>query len=295
MDIRCPPEAFPATYRIHGCALVEGLLDPADLAPVRAEIAAEIDRRALALHAAGRLSELHTAAPFATRFGLLVAQCPEMEKDLDIANLLPRSVHELMHHPRLLAMLAGVLGSEIDANPIQHLRSKPPHDISSSAYFAVPWHQDSAVTTEDADATEIVTVWQPLLRADAEMGCVQVIPGAHRLGHLPHVEGTRIADRAMPATAPVSCTMRAGDVLVMSRFCPHNSTPNRSRDCRWSLDLRFQPAGTPSGRAWYPSLQVASVHPGRVARNHAAWVASWRAALARPNPGCKHRVVAETP
>ena len=77
----------------------------------------------------------------------------------------------------------------------------------------------------------------------------------------------------------------------MSQFTPHSSTPNLSQVCRWSLDLRYQATGTPSGRAWLPSTIVRSVRdPAAEVRDPAIWRAAWKAALAKPNPGARHRI-----
>ena len=34
----------------------------------------------------------------------------------------------------------------------------------------------------------------------------------------------------------------------------HSSLPNLSENIRWSLDLRYNPIGQPTGRAWFPGF-----------------------------------------
>ncbi|MBN8525469.1 MAG: phytanoyl-CoA dioxygenase family protein [Planctomycetes bacterium] len=284
-----------AGFRRDGYVIAR-IFDPADLLPVQREIAAHIDARARALHAAGLICDLHADAPFATRFGLLARQSDEMHGGNDIADILGDAMFALMRHPRLLDAVASLLGDEISLNPIQHLRAKPPAEQGRRlGYYEVPWHQDSGVTTPDADAALVVTAWTPLLGASEEMGCMRLIPGFHRRGHVRHVRdpqyGTCIDPALIPADGHVPAVCAPGEVVLMSQFTPHCSTPNRSAVCRWSMDLRYQAAGTPSGRAWLPSTLVRSRRdPAAEVRDPAVWRAAWREALSRPNPGARHRV-----
>lgn len=281
--------------------LVARVFDPADVLPAQREIAAHIDARARALHAGGLIRDLHSDAPFATRFGLLAAQCDEMHGGCDTTDILGDELFALMRHPKLLDAIGGLVGDEISLNPIQHLRAKPPAAQGRRlGYYEVPWHQDSGVTTADADAALVVTAWTPLLGASAEMGCLRLIPGFHRRGHVRHVRdpgyGTAIDPALVPADGHVVAACAPGEVVLMTQFTPHCSTPNRSAICRWSLDLRYQAAGAPSGRAWYPSTLVRSRRdPSAEVRDAAVWRAAWREALSRPNPGVRHRVEAAQP
>lgn len=276
--------------------LIAPVFAPEDFLPVQREISAWIEQRAHALHATGLLAELHADAPFATRFGLLAAQCDEMHGGMDVSDILGDALFALLRHPHLLDAVESLLGSEIALNPIHHLRAKPPARAGRrQGYYEVPWHQDSGVTTPDSDAALLVTAWTPLLGASEEMGCMRLIPGFHRQGHVRHVRdpqyGTTIDPALVPADGHVVGACAPGEVVFMSQFTPHCSTPNRSGICRWSLDLRYQAIGTASGRAWYPSFPVRSRRaPASVDADPANWRAAWRAALAQPNPGAKHRI-----
>ena len=52
----------------------------------------------------------------------------------------------------------------------------------------------------------------------------------------------------------VNCVMKRGDVLFIHRFTPHRGTLNLSNYVRWSIDLRFQKTGTPTGRHFWPEF-----------------------------------------
>jgi phytanoyl-CoA hydroxylase len=284
-----------ATFHRDGF-IIARIFEPQDLVPVQCEIAAHLDVRARALHAAGLIQELHAEAPFATRFGLLSAQCDEMHGGNDSTDILGDDLFALMRHPKMLDAVGSLLGGEISLNPIQHLRAKPPAGAGRRlGYYEVPWHQDSAVTTPDADHALVVTAWTPLLGASEEMGCMRLIPGFHRQGHVRHVSdpqyGTTIDPVLVPGSGHVVGTCLPGEVVLMGQFTPHCSTPNRSQICRWSLDLRYQATGVPSGRAWHPSTVLQSRRdPASEVHDPAVWRRSWIDAKGRPNPGAKHRL-----
>ena len=281
-----------------GVLLARGLLDPGALSGIKQELSEAIDRRARELLTARAITELHQAAPFAQRYGLLMAQSPAIQDAFDVVPLYGRALFSFFHHPLLLDALSQLIGPELSLNPIHHIRAKPPQAQTAEnvkGYFSVPWHQDSGVTIAEADASQIITVWLPLEDASEEMGCLQVLPGAHRLGHLTHVAtpgyGTSIRAADMPRITPRRMPMVAGDVLFMHRHCPHHSTPNRSNVCRWSLDCRFHRTGDNSGRPWQPEVRVRSLaDPGSVRSDYSAWVASWQECLARGDGRTLHRV-----
>lgn len=79
-------------------------------------------------------------------------------------------------------------------------------------------------------------------------------------------------------------------VIFMHRHTPHRSTPNFSDTVRWSIDLRYQPTSTPTGRPFHPAFVARSrAHPEQVLTDHAIWCRLWEEALARPQPRA-HRV-----
>lgn len=276
--------------------VIAQVFEPQDYLPVQSEISAHVDAQARALHSQGLLHDLHAEAPFATRFALLAAQCADMHGGNDSTDILGDELFALMRHEKMLSTVASLLGDEITLNPIQHLRAKPPAGAGRGlGYYEVPWHQDSGVTTPDADAALVVTAWTPLLGASEEMGCMHLIPGFHRQGHVRHISdpqyGTTIDPKLVPAEGHVVGACRPGEVVLMSQFTPHCSTPNRSRICRFSIDLRYQATGGPSGRSWHPSTVLQSYQdPASEVRDPAVWRCSWRDALAKLNPGVRHRI-----
>jgi phytanoyl-CoA hydroxylase len=79
-------------------------------------------------------------------------------------------------------------------------------------------------------------------------------------------------------------------VVLMSRFTPHRSTPNFSDQCRWSLDLRYQPTGQHTGRTGHPDF-IARSHrdPASELSNYKEWCHRWVDAFESPNGVVMHR------
>lgn len=271
-------------FQREGVLVAEGVLTDADLAPVIAGYERWIDNRAAALG----LADVAPEAPFETRFAHLYAQNRELERGMDVMNARLPEFFDFLRTPNLLAAVASLLGTqELITSPIQHIRGKVT-DLSEGSYFNVPWHQDAAVTWEEADHSEIVTCWIPLVDATVENGCMEILPGVWKNGLLPHIAGgggATIRPDALPAVEPLIASVKKGGVVFMHRCTPHHSTPNRTDGVRWSLDLRYQPTGTPTGRPWQPAFVVSSERdPSTICTDYAQWDQEWAEALAKPAP-----------
>ena len=141
----------------------------------------------------------------------------------------------------------------------------------------------------------------PLIYAAAgfiHIGCMYAVAGSHRaaavnpseFGLTTHCPGKKhvsenyvpdiyIPDEAIDRDNLVPLTARAGDVVLLHRRTVHGAGENTSAGIRWSFDLRYQPAGTPSGRECFPSFLVASeARPQDCIRSTAAYRRLWLAA-----------------
>lgn len=68
-------------------------------------------------------------------------------------------------------MHAQLLGPDIAGHPVWNLRSKAPQQ----AEMNVPWHQDNAYMSEEAWNNLTVVAWIPLVDANENNGCMQVV------------------------------------------------------------------------------------------------------------------------
>ena len=189
-------------FRDEGVLVAEGILTDADLAPVIAEYAAWIDERANRLKNEGKITDLYTDAPYAQRVALLYAQSPDILSGMDIMTVLGPATFEFLHNPHLLDAVESLIGPEITCNPIQHIRAKPPSKYAGegTGFYNVPWHQDAGVTWEEADDSDIITCWLPLVDATVENGCMEVMSDAWKQGYRTHQAegGTTIRPDLLP-------------------------------------------------------------------------------------------------
>lgn len=284
-----------AMFDNDGFLLLRGILADSDVDPVIEEYEAHIDRRANELLAEGKIGDRHADAPFDKRLALINDQCAEIYADLDIYRLRGKASFEFLLNDNLLGLVEPIVGPEIICSPIQHIRGKLPHGTTKGGDGHVaPWHQDAGVTWEEADPHFILTVWLPMVSATPDNGCLQIIPRVHKTGLWKHEtiqgKGTVIAEEAMPDVEPLTLPMEKGDVLLMSKEIPHRSTPNNTDTVRWSMDLRYQKTGTPTGRPFYPDFVVRSrSNPDSVLTDHREWARMWEEALAAEAAGgAKH-------
>lgn len=113
---------------------------------------------------------------------------------------------------------------------------------------AKPWHQDAAYFRV-RDPGLVVGVWIALDPARRENGCMEVIPGSHLEGPVPHVPAEdvnlctidparlRLADR-------VAVELEPGDALVFHPLLHHYTAPNNSDLRRRALQFHYTQAGT---------------------------------------------------
>ena len=281
-------------FRENGYVAVEGLIDDASLAAVKNEYSDRLDE----LYDDWFEQGFVRAAPEGLSFWDKLTCCYQGEVDwfqhLDIS--LPHdgicedtpmhfgpAVFDLVTHPGLLDAVEQLIGPEITSNPIQHVRIKPPeHALPESEIRAhitrTDWHQDMGVTLPAADNTKMVTVWLAVTDATVENGCLQVSPGS-RSELLPHCIRTQvgIADVFRKELTSAPAPVKAGGAVIFDPFTPHASLPNRSREFRWSFDLRYNVTGHPTGRSQFPDFVARSrADPSSELRDWRRWLRSWQ-------------------
>ena len=271
-----------AEFRDRGVLVVEGVLSNADLEPVITELIDFVDRRARELFAEGRITDLFAQEPFDRRIGKLFAQSPRVVNRLHYMRMGGPAMFAFLRNRSLLDAVQCLIGAELMCSPIQHVRAKVPGRCARDGRGneVIPWHQDAATTGEEADVSDIITCWIPLVDATRETGCMQVLPGAWRLGYLEHGVGTTIRPECLPDTQPVHAECRKGGVVFMHKLTPHCSTENLGERVRWSIDLRYQKTGTPTGRPFYPDFPVRSAkRPETVLTDYEEWRRRWRESM----------------
>ena len=279
-----------AQFDEEGYLVIEDVLNPQqDLDPVIEEYSVILDRLARELYERDEISSLYTDLPFAKRLTQIQYQSGKSYSQhfeialpkRNVADDTPVSVgpaiFSLLRNAKLLDAVESLIGGEIYANPIQHVRLRQPAHLSANPNAPIIWHQDNAFMMPEADETEMVTLWIPLLDATIENGCLQLIPYSHRDGLQQHCNpSVAIPDRLIRSDDAVPVPLQQGGVLFMHRLMEHAPLANRSDTIRWSFDLRYNPSDKPSGRDVQPGFVARSrSRPETEVRDYEAWSALW--------------------
>ena len=147
-------------------------------------------------------------------------------------------VHQLCAHRELVDRVASILGPDL---LLWHTRFFDKLPGSGPVH----WHQDAHFWPIDPDIC--VTAWIAIDRADRTNGCLEFMPGSHRL-RVPHVavQGAgRFARKADPAfvdeTKKVSIELEPGEFVIFDRWLLHGSPANVSSQRRLGLAVRIIP------------------------------------------------------
>lgn len=269
MPIPRKPDASQLKYfHEQGYLILPDVFDPADLEPVRQELHREIARKAAALKAEGKLQNLHEELGFDQRLAAIHRDAKENGEVIikHLEGLRGGGFHapelfDVIAHPKLIAKVSSLLATEeVVASSVYRIRPKLPN----SGRGVVPWHQDSGYFAEHCDTQLIITCWIPLVDATVENGCMQILPRVHGGKVAKHHTGGNagflvIKDEDLPddPRKAITAACPRGGVVFMTNRTPHCSTPNTSGHIRWSIDLRYQSAETPSNVGIEPAAHDA--------------------------------------
>ena len=259
--IQLPLEQF----QDQGFMILRDALDARIVESAREAMKELVNQAADRLIALGRITDPLTGDPFETRLYHLY------KNNLDLA---PKSYRQELHKPGLfdvffnptvLDFAQQILGPEIRLYPNYTARPKLP-DWEGTL---VLWHQDGGYTESTAegspDSLRMVNVWSPLVRATRANGCMQFVPGTHKLGVVRHVTKKHYLEIAPEVLDPllssaIDIELNPGDVVLFHNLLFHRGLPNLSKSVRWSLDWRYQDATQ-------PTLRKQSGHLARSSRN----------------------------
>lgn len=153
---------------------------------------------------------------------------------------------EWLTHAPLVGRLRQLLGTDLVC-PLAHhncVMSKEPRFSSDTG-----WHQD--IRYWSFERPELVTVWLALGRERKENGCLQVIPGSHRMTfdaarfdadvffRDDPAENRALIDRA------VHVELEPGDVLFFHCRTLHSATRNHTPQTKYSVVFTFRAADNP--------------------------------------------------
>ncbi len=255
-----------------GYLILRGFLAPATLAQAHTAINELVDQHADQLIAMGKRTDRLADAPFETRLLNLYAQNMADAPVLFRAQLHLAGLYPLFFHPGLLDVVETVLGDEIRLYPNYSVRPKYP-DMAATE---VLWHQDGGYTEGNVADLRMLNVWTPFVPARVTNGCMQFIPGTHKLGPVPHerrqyyleIAPALIAEHSERA---INVEMDPGDIVLFHNLLFHRGLPNHSPHIRWSADWRYQDATQPTLRKENGHLARSRQQPAAAVQSAAAW------------------------
>ncbi|ROI15837.1 Phytanoyl-CoA dioxygenase domain-containing protein 1 [Anabarilius grahami] len=172
-------------------------------------------------------------------------------------------VMALAKHPRLLEVVTAVLGPDVillDSRfickyPVQKPKSNGVIQLSNEKKDEMPfvaWHQDMKYW--GFDGGPVLSVWLALDDSLEDNGALQVIPGSHHSGLLPHHQSKRagnmlsvnqeIPDELVQAENAILCPLQAGQMSIHDGLLVHASDPNTSDRRRCGYVIRYVPTCT---------------------------------------------------
>ncbi|XP_056151248.1 L-proline trans-4-hydroxylase [Lampris incognitus] len=155
-------------------------------------------------------------------------------------------VMSLAKHPRLLQAVTAILGPDVI------LAVKANENPQENELPYVAWHQDMRYWS--IAGGPVLSVWLALDDSLKENGALQVIPGSHCSGILPHRQARRpgnmlsvnqeIPGELVEAEKAVLCPLLAGQMSIHDGLLVHASDPNTSQRRRCGFVIRYVPTCT---------------------------------------------------
>jgi ectoine hydroxylase-related dioxygenase (phytanoyl-CoA dioxygenase family) len=140
---------------------------------------------------------------------------------------------------------------------------------ASQGGTVLPWHQDGGLFW-GLDRDPMLQIWTALDDAPEEAGCVEVVPGSHKLGLVTplggvvpdeHVERREANQRRKPIPA------LAGEAILIHNHVLHRSLVNRTGLPRRAISVSYMSADTRCTRKKHRPREFFRVFVDHVALN----------------------------
>ena len=276
-------ESQVSFFHDNGYLLLEDVLDENDLGPVIDEYKGIIEGRAETLHAEGKVTETHAEKSFTERLLHLSQEAPEITANLDIMQARGEATFNFLKNPKILDIAESFVGSEIICNPIQHIRAVLPKKSSQRGTDTLASGR-RRMLARYGSLLHAKPFGFRLWHATLENGCLQVMPGSHKMGLYKHdwsSAGLAVPPEHQPDNlTPKALPIRAGGVILFHNYTLHSAKPNESESIRWSFDLRYHDVYQPTGRPFYPAFLMRSrLRPEAGNTKYETWCQRWEFAL----------------
>ena len=241
-----------------------------------------VDRVAIRLLESGKISKSYSDQPFESRLARICVVVPN-----DVPHIFRKELHllgmyDVFFFSPLLDIAESLLGQELRLYPNYSIRPKLPDHAPTH----VLWHQDGGYTyklhldgdynTTIVDSLKMINVWSPLVPAREENGCMQFIPGTHKIGMAQHEDREFYLEIAQDDLVPfldkaVSIELDPGDIVLFHNMLYHQALPNHSDHVRWSMDWRYQDARQSTLRPTQGHLARSQINESQVVSSAVDW------------------------
>jgi ectoine hydroxylase-related dioxygenase (phytanoyl-CoA dioxygenase family) len=153
--------------------------------------------------------------------------------------------------PKLVGVAAELLGGPELDQLVNQAHIKNPGDGLEFRYHQDSYHRryGTELSTDLNGKASFVQTLTAVDQMSPENGGLFVIPGSHRQGHIPTLDG-RLPDASFDASRAVPVHLEPGDMLLLSPFTIHGSGPNLGSSPRRLFINGFCSAG--ANRRVYP-------------------------------------------
>ena len=269
-------------YETTGFVILKGFYPDRVVDAAREAAASLVERFTKQLMSSGKISRDHAEASFETRLARLCEDAPDEAPHIFRKELHLAGMYDVFFYPPLLDIVESLMGEELRLYPNYSIRPKLP----DHAPTLVLWHQDGGYTykvhrdgdhsAETVDGLRMINVWSPLVPAREDNGCMQFIPGTHRIGMARHEDREFYLEISQEDLAPyvdqaVSIELDPGDIVLFHNMLYHQGLPNRSDQVRWSMDWRYQDARQSTLRSTRGHIARSRLCPDEVVRDAIDW------------------------
>lgn len=269
-----------AEFEEQGYLILRQVIPQDALAGARAEIDKLVDDEAAKLLQKGLITDPLKDEPFETRLLRLYENCldeapNQFREELHLAGLFP-----IFFNEKALNVAEQFLGPEVRLYPNYTIRPKLPDHAAS----LVLWHQDggyTAINSPEAQGQQVgqlrmINVWSPLVPARRQNGCMQFVPGTHKLGVVPHETREfylEIADEYLKPreASAIDVELDPGDIVLFHNLLFHRGLPNLSQSVRWSFDWRYQDATQETMRSDVGHIARSRANSEQAIKSPAQW------------------------
>lgn len=235
--------------------------------------------------ATGRIPHSFKEEPFARRFKKIYENEPEAGP-IQFTNQLHQSeLYDLYSYPPILDLVQSYLGDEIRLL-VYVVRMRA---FRHQKYQSL-WHQDagylgagrgqSEYSDEAYAQLRYVNCWTPFQQVNTYNGCMEFIPGTHKLGVVKHVAlppynylhiDFELINPMIEAGKQVQIELDPGDIVFFHNLLFHQGQDNYSGQLRWSADFRYQDARQETLTNLKGHLIRSRSHPDKVVSSREDW------------------------